>query len=74
MLTRTVFVRYHQNTQALSHVFEVLLPKLLRVLAYCEDGLDELRHIGSVFVSPDINVGQHVALAAHHYCCLFRTF
>ena len=71
MLARTV-VRYHQNTQALSHVFELPLPALLRVLAYCEDGFDELRHIGSAFVSPEINVGQHVALAAHR--CLFRLF
>ena len=42
------------------------------MLAYCEDALDELRHTGSVLVSPEINVGQHVALAAH--CCLFRLF
>ena len=59
-----------KNIQALSHVFELSLPALLLVLAYCEDGLDELRHIGSVFVSPEINVGQDVALAEHY--CLFR--
>ena len=54
------------------YVLELSLPALVRVLAYCEDGLDELRHIGSAFVSPEIDDGQHVALAAH--CWLFRLF